>query len=211
MYEPDIINTGKQIRDQFIKKEINYKYFKGNILIEFQDVTKNDGTPFKVFTPFWKNAEQKYLEKIPSKTYTLEKLDKSFTLFKNSINLNEILPKKKWYKKFEKYWNPAEAEAKTLSEIESSFEFNDSIMRHLVVRMTNAETSPSKLLMMYGKDRERKPAKSEVKDKGSKTKEEKMKVTEAKDQEANKDLDNKSEATLSESDTQKEEDSDEKI
>ena len=112
MYEPDIINTGKQIRDQFIKKEINYKYFKGNILIEFQDVTKNDGTPFKVFTPFWKNAEQKYLEKIPSKTYTLEKLDKSFTLFKNSINLNEILPKKKWYKKFEKYWNPSEAEAK---------------------------------------------------------------------------------------------------
>ena len=61
VYEPDVINTGKKIRDIFLKNEINFKYFKGNILNEFQDVTKNDGTPFKVFTPFWRTAEQKYL------------------------------------------------------------------------------------------------------------------------------------------------------
>ena len=104
-----------------------------------------------------------------------------------------------------------ECDSKTLSEIESSFEFNDSIMRHLVIRMTNAETSPSKLLMTYGKNRERKPTELEVKDKGSKTGQQKMKVTEVKDQEVNKDLDNKSEVTLGESDTQKEGDGDEKI
>ena len=57
VYEPSVIEKGKKIRDLFIKNKVNYKYFKGNILIEFQDVTKNDGTPFKVFTPFWKNAE----------------------------------------------------------------------------------------------------------------------------------------------------------
>ena len=28
---------------------------------EFQNVLKDDGTPFKVFTPFWKNAEKRYL------------------------------------------------------------------------------------------------------------------------------------------------------
>ena len=61
IYEPDVIAKGKKIRDIFIKNEINFKYFKGNILNEFQEVTKNDGTPFKVFTPFWRNAEQKYL------------------------------------------------------------------------------------------------------------------------------------------------------
>ena len=52
VYEPDVINKGKKIRDLFIKNEIKYKYFKGNILIEFQDMTKDDGTPYKVFTPF---------------------------------------------------------------------------------------------------------------------------------------------------------------
>ena len=43
------------------------KYFKGNILNEFDEVKKGDGTPFKVFTPFWRNAEKYYLEKIPKK------------------------------------------------------------------------------------------------------------------------------------------------
>ena len=54
VYEPDVINKGKKIRDLFIKNEISYKYFKGNILVEFQDMTYNDGTPYKVFTPVWK-------------------------------------------------------------------------------------------------------------------------------------------------------------
>ncbi len=49
-----------------------------------------------------------------------------------------------------------ECDGKTLSEIESSFEFNDSIMRHLVVRMTKAETSPSKLFLLHNKDAEQK-------------------------------------------------------
>ncbi len=112
VYEPGIISKGKKIRDLFLKNEIHYKYFKGNILIEFQDVTKDDGTPFKVFTPFWKNAEQKYLDKIPTKVSKIKKLNKKFNFFKNSILPKEILPKKNWFKKFEKYWIPSEIEAK---------------------------------------------------------------------------------------------------
>jgi deoxyribodipyrimidine photo-lyase len=112
VYEPEAIKRGKEIRDQFIAKDINYKYFKGNILIEFQNVTKNDGTPFKVFTPFWKNAEQKYLDKIPSKIFKIKKLNKTYKLYNKSINPKDILPKKKWYIKFEKYWEPSEQDAK---------------------------------------------------------------------------------------------------
>jgi deoxyribodipyrimidine photo-lyase len=112
VYEPSVIEKGKKIRDLFIKNKVNYKYFKGNILIEFQDVTKDDGTPFKVFTPFWKNAEKKYLEKTPSKILKIKKLNKKFNLMSKSIDLKEILPEKDWYKKFEKYWNPSELEAK---------------------------------------------------------------------------------------------------
>jgi deoxyribodipyrimidine photo-lyase len=112
VYEPDAISRGKKIRDIFIKNEITYKYFKGNILVEFQDVTKSDGTPFKVFTPFWKNAEQKYLEKIPSKISKIKKLKKKYNLLGVSINPEDILPKKNWYNKFEKYWDPSENEAK---------------------------------------------------------------------------------------------------
>ena len=40
IYEPDVIAKGKQIRDTFLKNDIEFKYFKGNILNEFQEVTK---------------------------------------------------------------------------------------------------------------------------------------------------------------------------
>ena len=114
IYEPDVIAKGKKIRDIFIKNEINYKYFKGNILNEFQEITKNDGTPFKVFTPFWRNAEQVYLNQPPSKNYIVKKKIKKITIFKKCIEPIDILPKKNWYKKFEKYWKVSENDSKKI-------------------------------------------------------------------------------------------------
>tara|TARA_B100000963_G_scaffold302654_1_gene275652 strand:- start:930 stop:2351 length:1422 start_codon:yes stop_codon:yes gene_type:complete len=114
IYEPDIIKKGKKIRDIFLRNEINFKYFKGNILNEFQEVTKNDGTPFKVFTPFWKNAEQKYINSIPSKEHKIRKLKKSKIFFKNCIDPKNILPKKNWFKKFENYWEVSEQKSKKI-------------------------------------------------------------------------------------------------
>ena len=114
IYEPDVIAKGKKIRDLFIKNEINYKYFKGNILNEFQEITKNDGTPFTVFTPFWRNAEQVYLNQPPSKNYIVKKKIKKITIFKKCIEPIDILPKKNWYKKFEKYWKVSENDSKKI-------------------------------------------------------------------------------------------------
>ena len=114
IYEPDVISKGKKIRDLFIKNEIEYKYFKGNILNEFQEVTKNDGTPFKVFTPFWRTAEQIYLNQPPSKNYTVKKRTKAINFFKNSLDLKNILPNKKWYEKFDKYWKVSENDSKKI-------------------------------------------------------------------------------------------------
>ena len=114
IYEPDVIAKGKKIRDIFIKNEINYKYFKGNILNEFQEITKNDGTAFRVFTPYWRNAEQVYLNQPPSKNYIVKKKIKKITYFKKCIEPIDILPKKNWYKKFEKYWKVSENDSKKI-------------------------------------------------------------------------------------------------
>ena len=114
IYETDVISKGKKIRDLFIKNEIKYKYFKGNILNEFQEVTKNDGTPFKVFTPFWRTAEQIYLNQPPSKNYIVKKKTKAINFFKNSIDLKNILPNKKWYEKFDKYWKVSENDSQKI-------------------------------------------------------------------------------------------------
>ena len=34
-----------------------------------QDMTKDDGTPYKVFTPFWKKTEQRYISKTSTKNF----------------------------------------------------------------------------------------------------------------------------------------------
>jgi small subunit ribosomal protein S6 len=95
-----------------------------------------------------------------------------------------------------------ECDSKTLSEIESSFAFNDSIMRHLVVRMTKAETSPSKLFLLHNKVAERKQIDPEIRDKGKTAdQQDNMKLAETTDQDTNKDLAVKSETDLNESDT----------
>ena len=49
-----------------------------------------------------------------------------------------------------------ECDNQTLSEIESSFKFNDSIIRHLIVRMNKAETEPSILFSENNKQEKEK-------------------------------------------------------
>ena len=48
---------------------------------------------------------------MPSKISGIKKLDKEFSFFKKTILPEKILPKKNWFKKFEKYWSPSEKEA----------------------------------------------------------------------------------------------------
>ena len=65
---------------------LNLKIFvgKSNLLQNPFDIKKNDGTPFQVFTPFWKNAEIHYLN-----NNNIEKPK----LFNKMINLVENMAK----------------------------------------------------------------------------------------------------------------------
>ena len=116
-YEPNFLKFDQFLIKNFDNFGINYKIFKGNILNEIEEVKKADGTPFKVFTPFWRNAEKFYSEKIPSNEKKISKCSKKVSFFKNTINENTIFPKNNWYQKFEKYWSPSEENA--LKELKS--------------------------------------------------------------------------------------------
>ena len=111
VYEPDYLKFDEYLAKNFNNNGIPFKICKGNILNEIKEVKKNDGTPFKVFTPFWRNAEKHYIEKIPSKKNKLKKCLKKYSFFSNCIDQNEILPKKTWFKNFEKLWSPSEENA----------------------------------------------------------------------------------------------------
>jgi len=111
VYEPNFLLFDKKSSNLLSSKNIDFKIFKGNLLNESHEIKKNDNTPFKVFTPFWKTAEKFYLDKGFIKNQKINIKKKKINFLNESINLESILPKKKWYIKFEKFWNPSEETA----------------------------------------------------------------------------------------------------
>ncbi len=110
-YEPNYLKFDEYLFKIFKLKEIEFKIFKGNILNDINEVKKSDGSPFRVFTPFWRSAEKFYIEKIPTKEKKVRKCKKKHMFFNDTISFDEIIAKKKWYKKFDKYWLPCEENA----------------------------------------------------------------------------------------------------
>ena len=76
VYEPDYLKFDKYLLSIFKNKNIHHKRFKGNTLNEIDEIKKSDGTPFKVFTPFWRTAEKYYIEKIPPKEKLIKRCKK---------------------------------------------------------------------------------------------------------------------------------------
>ncbi len=111
IYEPKYLKFDKYLEKKFTDNNIKFKMFKGNILNEIDEIKKSDGTPFKVFTPYWRNAEKYFIEKVPINMKKISKCKKIKNYFKNTIDEKEILPNKNWFKKFEKSWIPSEDEA----------------------------------------------------------------------------------------------------
>jgi len=111
VYEPDYLKFDEYLFKNLKNKEISFKICKGNVLNEINEIKKSDGTPFKVFTPFWRNAERHFIEKIPTKEKKINKCLRKKSFFQNCINHTEILPKNIWFKNLEKLWKPNEETA----------------------------------------------------------------------------------------------------
>ena len=111
VYEPKFLSFDKKLSNYLELKNINFKIFKGNLLNESNEIKKNDNTPFKVFTPFWKNAEKFYLDKGFQKTEKIKQKKKKINFLNQASILENILPEKKWSREFEKLWSPSEDEA----------------------------------------------------------------------------------------------------
>ena len=143
VYEPDFLKFDEYLLSIFKNKNIVFKRFKGNALNEIHEVKKNDGTPFKVFTPFWRTAEKHFIDKIPSKKKTIKKCKKKINYFKNCSKPEKILPIKNWFKDFEKIWSPEEETAsKELKNFINDRLENYSEGRNLPNKIGTSKLSP---------------------------------------------------------------------
>ncbi len=131
--------TEEGIKKLLKENNVFYKEFEANLLNPVEKIKKDDGTPFKVFTHYWKKAEQNYLRnnhKFDDKKYKNYDHD-----LKKNKNIQAIYPKKNWYKKFEKYWEPSEENAE---KILNNF-INKSIENYAINRDIPSIEGTSKL------------------------------------------------------------------
>ena len=90
-YEPYAIKRDLEIKDFLEEKEVNFKTFKDQVIFERNEIVKNNGTPYKVYTPYsrkWLEAFKfKGIQFFPSEE-KLENLIKNKSL--QFLSLDEI-------------------------------------------------------------------------------------------------------------------------
>lgn len=79
-YEPSAIKRDEEVKLDLEKKGIVFHSFKDQCVFEKDEVVKDDGTPYTVFTPYSKKWKQKFTG-FYSKPYPTKKHFKHFALF----------------------------------------------------------------------------------------------------------------------------------
>lgn len=115
LYEPVCIARDSKVKESLKQRDLHAESCNGALLVEPWTIKTLSGDPYRVFTPFWKNAVQtidrvqptaapKTLPAVPTKIKSL------------SIASLNLLPDIKWDKTFWEFWQPGEAGALELLE-----------------------------------------------------------------------------------------------
>ena len=110
-YESSSIKRDKKIKEWLKEKGIKVKSANSLLLWEPWDIKKDDGTPYKVFTPFYRKGclqAESPRYPLPSPQDINYKYDSAVSL---KIEQLELLPKIEWDKKILKHWVVGEKEA----------------------------------------------------------------------------------------------------
>ncbi|MDT0594231.1 cryptochrome/photolyase family protein [Glaciecola petra] len=112
MYEPWAISRDSIIKTTLKSMDINATSSNGSLLWEPMSVLKKDGTPYKVYTPFYKNGCLKQAPpRYPVNTHHTKFAESSVEfpdLARLTISDLQLLPKIKWDEKFYEMWDVSE-------------------------------------------------------------------------------------------------------
>ena len=106
-YEPWQITRDKNIKTKLEENGLKVKTFNGSLLWEPWKILNQSGTPYKVFTPFYRkgclNADSPRIPEAKPKKINVVTLNDGF-----DVESLELMPKIEWYKTMEKTWSPGE-------------------------------------------------------------------------------------------------------
>lgn len=110
-YEPWSMVRDKTIKENLNASGIEVQSTNGSLLWEPWEIKKDDGTPYKVFTPFYRNGclQDRFPREplpVPANVEYFQDIDGSL-----SVDQIQLLPDTGWDKKFEPFWTMGEAGA----------------------------------------------------------------------------------------------------
>lgn len=111
-YEPWCIMRDKSIKQTLLSQGIRVESFNGSLLNEPWTILKNDSSPYKVFTPYYRKAGQvgNYVSPLPP-PQSLASLQADQEASK--IHELSLLPKATWDSEFYNCWKPGELGAQS--------------------------------------------------------------------------------------------------
>jgi len=114
LYEPWCIDRDKKIKENLSKKDIEINSFNGSLLWEPWKVLKNDGTPYRVFTPYFRRGCMNAVpprRPLPKPTKIIYHEIKKFK--SSLINDLNLLPSHSWKNKLLINWKVGEKGAQS--------------------------------------------------------------------------------------------------
>ena len=107
-YEPWRIASDERICARLTQRGCNVSTFQGSLIAEPQSILKDDGTPYRVFTPFYRAGYQgrRFALAAPLPAPEIREFAESDL----SVELASLslLPQVEWYRSLEAQWTPGE-------------------------------------------------------------------------------------------------------
>lgn len=141
LYEPLVQRRDSRVQQAFEKIGVPVKRHNSALLVEPWQIQTGAGTPYKVFTPFWRNV----LSQLQIRAEYPAPIGLSAFAELPSVTLESLalLPSRDWHHEFWQHWQPGEAGAHEMLEIFCDGAVNGyKVQRNLPDRTGTSKLSP---------------------------------------------------------------------
>jgi len=107
LYEPALVKRDTEIKSALKKQGIEVKSFRAAVLFEPWELLKDDGDPYRVFTPYWRRM-QKGWRSVSTAPEPRELNGPEHAPESDSIASLKLLPELDWDKGLAERWQPGE-------------------------------------------------------------------------------------------------------
>jgi deoxyribodipyrimidine photo-lyase len=142
-YEPHAIERDRKIKKSLQDKSVTAHSYNGSLLVEPWNAVKKDGTPYRVFTPFWKAMQKNGVNLFSfSPPEQFPALPDKLSYDKNTnIEKLKLLPAIRWDTGLTESWRPGESAARDYLD---NF-LDDAILHYPQARDIPADRGTSRL------------------------------------------------------------------